>query len=133
MGVKALRPCLLILDDDHALGVLLGRWLADIGDVHIATTSAQALVLASVLSPQLAIIDIVLPRMDGFAVLDELRRMPGLGGMPVILMTGSSRADIQVRAASAGAAHVLFKPLDEERVRSTVRALLEDARSPSIG
>ena len=133
MGVNALRPCLLVLDDDRDLGVLLSRWLADIGDVRTATTSAQALVLASVLQPQLALIDIVLPRMDGFAVLEAVRRMPGLAGMPIILMTGSSRADIQVRATSAGAGDVLFKPLDEDRVRSSVRALLKAASSPFIG
>jgi CheY-like chemotaxis protein len=122
--VERTRPRLLVLDDDQHLAVILGTWLTDLGDVHTATTSAQALVLASVIRPQLALLDIVLPRMDGFEVLEALRRVPGLGPIPVILMTGSARPDIAVRASTAGAADLLFKPLDEERVRSTVHACL---------
>lgn len=118
------RRRILVVDDHPEITALLRAWLSDIGDVQTATTSEQALVLAKALRPDVAIVDIILPRMDGFTVVDELRRIPGLAMVPVVLITGSSRADVGVRAVDVGAAVVLYKPLDEDVLRDAVQTLL---------
>lgn len=103
---------------------MIGTWLADVGDVHQATTSAQAYALATAIQPDLAIIDVILPRIDGLTLLASLRRQPGLAFMSVIVITGSDRLDIPSAAAEAGAAAVFFKPLDESDLRAAVSSLL---------
>jgi len=80
---------------------MIGTWLADVGDVHQATTSAQAYALATAIQPDLAIIDVILPRIDGLTLLASLRRQPGLAFMSVIVITGSDRLDIPSEAGAA--------------------------------
>ena len=60
----------MVVDDDRDITALVAAWLADIADVHTATTSAQAYTLSNVLQPDLAIIDVILPRTDGFELVD---------------------------------------------------------------
>lgn len=118
------RPRIVVVDDDRDITALLAAWLADIADVHTATTSAQAYTLANVLQPDLAIIDVILPRTDGFELVDALRRNPRMAATPVIFITGSDRTDIHIRAVDVGAAAVLYKPLHEDVLREAVQTLL---------
>jgi PleD family two-component response regulator len=117
------RPILLVLDDQQEVTVLVARWLSDVADVHTATTSAQASTLANVIEPDLAIIDIIMPRVDGLELVAALRRNPRLSRMRVIFITGSDRVDIPLRAAEVGAM-ILYKPLQEEKLRNTVLSVL---------
>jgi len=117
------RPILLVLDDQPEIAALVARWLSDLGDVHSATTSAQAFTLANVVEPDLAILDIVVPRVDGLELVAALRQNPRLTRMRVIFITGSDRIDIPLRAAEAGAV-LLYKPLEEDTLRATVRSVL---------
>jgi CheY-like chemotaxis protein len=117
------RPILLVLDDESEVTTLVARWLSDIGDVHTATTSAQAFTLATVVEPDLAILDVVVPRVDGLELVAALRQNPRLSRMRVIFITGSDRIDIPLRASEAGAV-VLYKPLQDDVLRKTVLAAL---------
>jgi CheY-like chemotaxis protein len=121
----ARAPHILIVDDEQEITTLLASWLAGMGVIHTATTSGQALALAKVINPDLAIVDIVLPRMDGFQLVHELRADRRLTGLPVIFITGFDRVDVAVRAVDVGAEAVLYKPLDEEILRETVLTLLQ--------
>ena len=118
------RPRLLVVDDDSKLVAVVAGWLGGIADVYTATTSAHALALAAVVPPHVAIIDIVLPRMDGFLLAQRLRREPGLLELPVIFITGSDRLDVVARADELGGATLLYKPLQEDALQSAVVALL---------
>jgi DNA-binding response OmpR family regulator len=118
------RPRVLIVDDDSGLAALLGSWLSDMADVYTATTSAQALALAAVVPPDLAVVDVVLPRMDGFDLVLALRRQPELTDMPVIFITGSDRLDIWIRADELKGASVQFKPIQQEALQEAILGLL---------
>jgi len=118
------RPRVLIVDDDPGLAALLGSWLSDMADVYTATTSAQALALAAVVPPDLAVVDVVLPRMDGFDLVLALRRQPELTDMPVIFITGSDRLDIRIRADELKGASVQFKPIQQEALQEAILGLL---------
>ncbi len=123
--VSTSRPRLLVVDDDADVVALLASWLTTVGDVYTATTSAQALALAAAVSPRLAVVDVVLPRMDGFDLAGALRRQPDLADIPIIFVTGSDRLDIFMRADELGAATVLYKPIDQDALHEAVVSLLQ--------
>jgi CheY-like chemotaxis protein len=122
---------ILVLDDEPEVTAAVGSTLSDLGDVYTATTSAQAITLARVVPRDVAEIDVILPRMDGFQVVEAIRRIPGLRALPVIFITGSDRIDIGVRVLEMGMATVLYKPLDEDTIRDTVNTFLRRARAGS--
>lgn len=124
------RPRVLVVDDDPEMAVLLGSWLADIGVVYTAMTSAHALVLAETVHPDLAVLDVVLPRMDGLDLAAALRRQEGLADLPILFITGSDRIDIRVRADELGSATLLYKPLQQEALQAAILGLL---RPPTAG
>lgn len=132
IGVPGPRPHLLVVDDDPDVAALLAAWLVDLGDVYTATTSAQALALATVVPLDLAVVDIVLPRMDGFDLAQNLRLLPGLAGMPVVFVTGSDRLDVLVRSEELGAAKVLYKPLRQEELQQVIVGLLGPPAAPAF-
>lgn len=130
--LPAKGPRVLVVDDDPDIAGLLASWLAALGDVYTATTSAQALALAAVVPFHLAVIDIILPRMDGFRLAAALRQQFGLADLPVVFITGSDRVDILVRADEFGGATVMYKPIRQEALEQAVAGLLGPPPAASV-
>ena len=118
------RPCILVVDDDTAITELIAAWLSDVGVIYTATTPAEALALAKTVRPDVAVVDVVMPRMDGFGLVDALRHEPATRQTQVVFITGFERGDIGFRSLDVAAAAVLFKPLDQHLLRETVVTLL---------
>jgi DNA-binding response OmpR family regulator len=74
--------------------------------------------------PDLVMLDLVMPRLDGFGVLAWLRRRDVTAGPPVVVLTSSLNPEDEVRARSLGAADFLTKPSDLTRLSEQVRALV---------
>ncbi len=114
----------LVVDDDPAVHDLVRRTLDPLGFVvRVASTGEEGLRLAHSLQPQLVILDVRLPGVDGLTVLETLRADAALADMPVLLM---SMIDERVRALRLGASDYLVKPVDRERLVGTVERLLID-------
>lgn len=80
--------------------------------------------LAGGLAPSLVLLDIKMPRKDGFEVLSEIRATPATAKLPVVMLTSSeARSDIE-RAKSLGADDYLMKALDAKEFQDKVRALV---------
>jgi diguanylate cyclase (GGDEF)-like protein len=129
----------LVADDDVDVARFIASTL-DIEDfeVSIAHDGVEALRLADATPPALAILDVAMPGLDGLAVCRRLRAAPATAGLPVILLTGSSRPGDRVLGLEAGADDYLLKPFDSlelvARVRSTLRRNSEmRAVSPLTG
>jgi CheY-like chemotaxis protein len=75
--------------------------------------------------PDLVLLDISLPKVDGFQVLDEMKADPKLKSIPVIVMSGSERAEDQTRAYKAQVAAYLVKPPDKDKYFSAIRSIKE--------
>ena len=80
------RTCIMVVDDDQAILILLKRILEPEGyDVALATDGSSALVLMEERRPDLVLLDIMMPQLNGFQVLDLIRQRSNI---PVIMLTG---------------------------------------------
>jgi DNA-binding response OmpR family regulator len=118
----ALGKKVLVIDDDVEMGMLIEMVLeADGYDVHLASSGSEGLELASEVHPDLVILDIMMPDMDGFAVCSSLREMLNV---PVLMLTAHSSEKQMLRSFTTGADDFLGKPFGNAELRARVRALL---------
>lgn len=114
----------LVVDDSSEMVELLQMLFARRGyDVAGAVSAEDAVARAREKSPGLIISDIGMPDVDGYALLAELRRMPGLEDVPAIALTGHAMDEDRERAIAAGFAVHLPKPVDPDELLRVVRRL----------
>jgi CheY-like chemotaxis protein len=114
----------LVVDDNGDAAEMISNLLVDAGhQVLIAGDAAQALSVADAFRPQVAILDIGLPVMDGYTLGRELRARMG-GTSPILIaLTGYGQERDQRRSAEAGFSFHLVKPVDAEKLNDVVDAL----------
>lgn len=125
---------ILIVDDEEANVRLLERLLrrAGLGDIESTTDPFTAYDLFRTCSPDLVMLDINMPGMSGFDVMEQLRAATKDDAyVPVLVLTGSNDQSIKNRALTAGAKDFLMKPLDPVEVVARAENLLE-ARSLQV-
>jgi CheY-like chemotaxis protein len=104
---------ILLVDDNHDSADSLAMLLELKGhEVRIGYGGEQALEIAPRFAPQLAVIDIAMPKMDGYATLVALRKMPQLAGTMFVAMTGFGHASDRERTRAAGFHAHLVKPVE---------------------
>jgi DNA-binding response OmpR family regulator len=118
-------PLVLVADDDPDILTLVGFRLERAGyDVLPAHDGEEALALALERQPDLAILDVMMPKLDGYEVTQRLRDNSATSGMPVILLTARvQEADI-TRGFEAGADDYIKKPFSPQELRARVQAIL---------
>ncbi|MCC6641281.1 MAG: response regulator [Deltaproteobacteria bacterium] len=125
-----MRPIVLCVDDDRNLCQILARALTSEGYlVRVAHDGDEALASVGEEPPDLVLLDLLLPKRDGFAVLEALR---GLGGdvakVPVVLLSGGLRSPQYVeRARALGASAMLAKPTPLDELLQTIARQLPNA------
>ena len=113
----------LVIDDDPGVTAVLRRGLTCDGyRVDTAGTGPQGLAMISEASPDLVILDLMLPGLDGMAVLERLRSADA--ELPVLLLTARDRPVDQVRGLEQGADDYMVKPFRLEVLAARVKALL---------
>jgi CheY-like chemotaxis protein len=114
----------LVVDDNADLLSSLQSVLeADGHAVRAAASGAQALEMATALRPEVVILDIGLPDMDGNEVARELRRRLGADCPPLVAVTGWGQEADRLRSSQAGFARHLTKPVDPIALREVITAL----------
>jgi len=117
---------ILVVDDDDRLTFILRAHLVNAGfEVSICHSGGQALEHAQTHLPDVIILDIQLPEMDGLEVTRELRRRPATENIPIILLTARSGRDDIVLGLDAGAQDYVLKPFNVEELTARVRAMLK--------
>lgn len=102
---------LLIVDDDHDAVELLALALASSGhEIRVATAGAEALAVSREFKPEVALLDVGLPDMDGFELAARIRAIPGLERIRVVGLSGFGLHDQQGRNATAAFDACLVKP-----------------------
>lgn len=121
----------LIADDSDLLVRLIASWLEQDDYLTIAATSGRrALDAAVVQSPDIALLDLVMPPPDGFAVCDALVQLPS--APEIIFMTGMTDPSRLQRASELHGVPLLRKPLDEEIVVAAVRRAADRRRQRAV-
>jgi putative two-component system response regulator len=116
---------ILIVDDESsargALEVLLGREGFEVRDVH---NGASALAECAKFRPDLILLDILMPGIDGFEVCRRIKNTPETRLTPVVLITGLSATEDRIQGINAGADDFLSKPIDFSELLARTRSLL---------
>ncbi len=131
---------LLIVDDDPATIRLLNASVRGLGEVFFATDGPAAFRLAHEQRPDIVLLDLQLPGMDGFAVCAALKADPATAGAAILFITADTDRATEQRAFGMGAADFIHKPIGSVAVRARVRNQLAmrahrntDARTDSGG
>jgi two-component system OmpR family response regulator len=114
---------LLLVDDEDNLRVMLDAALWHAGfEVHPAATGRDALAKVSEVRPDLIVLDVMLPDLDGFAVCERLRRDGDR--TPVVFLTARDGTEDKVRGLTLGGDDYLVKPFSLEELVARIRAVL---------
>ncbi len=120
---------LLVVDDNEANRDVLSRHLQSQGyAVATADSGRQALVMIQGENFDLVLLDIIMPEVDGYAVLEYLKSDDSLRHIPVIMISALDEIDSVVRCIEMGAEDYLFKPFDPVLLRAKIGAHLEKKR-----
>lgn len=130
MGVEARdRALVLVVDDERDILELVTRRLEQAGyEVHTADRGERALELVKRIKPDIIVLDVRMPGMNGYEVTRQIRADAETEGIPVLLLSASVRKDEVSEGFAAGANDYLVKPFRPEELNDRVRALLEGGR-----
>jgi DNA-binding response OmpR family regulator len=122
---------MLVIDDSATIVALLSRMLRQ-NEYHVleAEDAETGLEIARTQSPELIFLDIVLPGMDGFAALRQLRRDPYTRDIPVIMISGNEQATEQFYVHRIGADDFMKKPFSRAEVFARIERLLDANQVP---
>jgi diguanylate cyclase (GGDEF)-like protein len=123
------RATILIVDDEPINIEVLAGILESDYEVVFATDGAQALELAETARPDLVLLDVVMPGMDGYEVCTRLKRNADTAGIPVIFATALGDRDAETRGLELGAVDYVTKPINPPTVRVRVRNHVELKRT----
>lgn len=116
------RPRILVIDDDQSITSFLRRALSYSGyEVEVSADGREGLALALESPPDLVILDIMMPGIDGYEIC---RRLRSGGDVPILMLTAKDEVPDRVRGLDVGADDYLVKPFALEELQARIRALL---------
>jgi len=132
VSIPPLERILLVEDDPDIRAVTAFALEAEAGIVVSSCSSgSEALREAPLFAPQLVLLDVMMPEMDGLATLEALRSIPGLERTPVVFMTATVHPDEVVRYGQLGAVDVIAKPFDVMTLWETLLSIWERVEGAS--
>lgn len=122
------RPLVLLVDDEKVSLKILSDLLKQDVDIALAKNGLQALEKIKQNKPDLILMDVLMPGMDGFEVIDRLRADKHYESIPVIFITGLNSAGEEERGLTLGAQDYIHKPFSPEVVKARVATQLKIVR-----
>lgn len=115
------RKTVLVVDDYDDVRVITKKALESFGyEVVEAASGAEAVRVAQSVSPDIILMDLSMPNMDGFATIHQLRRLLGLRDVPVIALSAHTAREVREDALAAGCRDFITKPAHIETLLSTI-------------
>lgn len=116
---------ILVIDDEEDYRLILKDVLGEAGhDVRVCSDGQEALELLSDCSPELLIVDWVMPQVDGLELVRRIRADSGHAGLPIILLSIKRTEEDELEALHAGADEFMSKPFASEDLLARIGALL---------
>jgi signal transduction histidine kinase len=125
---EAARPRVLLVDDNADLRTYIQGLLSPRYEIEAVTDGVEALEAARSRLPDLVLSDVMMPRLDGFGLLRELRADPRTRSVPIILLSARAGEESAVEGLDAGADDYLVKPFSARELLARVRTHLDLAR-----
>jgi len=124
------RMKILVVDDDRITVTLLEQLLQRHGYSRVmgVTDSREVLETCAAFDPDLILLDLIMPEMDGFALLEALRSDASESFLPIVVLTADVSEEAKSRALEAGATDFLVKPVSQTEALLRIRNLLEVRR-----
>ncbi|MDP4527891.1 response regulator [Alkalimonas delamerensis] len=118
------------VEDDESIRMVAEMALVDVAGFELLSCDSgqSALAQAEAFAPELVLLDVMMPRMDGLQTLAELRKLPSLATTPVVFMTAKIQQAEKQQYLDAGAIAVVEKPFEPMELGDTLRALYQQAR-----
>jgi two-component system, OmpR family, alkaline phosphatase synthesis response regulator PhoP len=125
---RGMTPKILIADDEASMRRLLQFALEDLEDdgveLLMAEDGQEALELIAEEQPDLIILDVMMPKMNGFEVCENVRTKLGMSAVSIILLTAKGQEADRIRGEEVGADLYITKPFDPDNLRATASAIL---------
>lgn len=129
--VEQRRPVVLLVDDIEDCRDVYGQFLRHTGyEVVEAADGREALAKVATFRPDVIVMDLWMPHLDGWESIRQLKASPATSGIPVLVLTGDAYAQARSEAQAAGCQAYLVKPCLPMDVAAQVGRLLTDARPP---
>jgi len=122
------QPVVLVADDEEDIKVVLRMFLEAVGyEVVTAFDGLDALEQIKSAKPDVVLMDIMMPVIDGIEVVRQMKATPGIRDIPVVMLTAAAQSDMVERAIQAGAADYIVKPFEPETVQRAIEKVLGTA------
>ena len=124
---KSKKSRILVVDDENTNLVLLKRILSNDYHVYVSTHGADAIEAAEELIPDIILLDIIMPGMDGYDVISRLKSSDNTRHIPVIFLTAMTTPEDEIKGLNYGAVDYIFKPFSRDLLlkRLEIHLLLE--------
>ncbi len=130
--MTARRPRILAIDDTPANLLMVGAALGRDVDLQVATSGRKGLAHATACPPDLILLDVMMPGMDGYETFGRLQDDPLTRDIPVIFVTAENSPDDETRGLDHGAADFISKPINPAVLRARVRTHLTIKRQGDL-
>jgi len=116
----------LIIDDEKLIVEMLAFRLSKVGGYQVvqAFDGDEGLKKAAEEKPDLVLVDIMMPRMDGYQFIINMKKDPALAAIPIIILTASVSLDLVNKALKAGVAGYIMKPFDPNKLMEKIKQVL---------
>jgi DNA-binding response OmpR family regulator len=118
------RKKILTVDDNPDNNAIIEELFGDHYDLRTATTGEEALQIARDFRPDLILLDIMMPGMDGYEVCRRLRKFSTLSETKIIMVTAKGDLEDKISGYQAGASDYITKPFEEENILESVEFFL---------
>jgi two-component system response regulator (stage 0 sporulation protein F) len=118
------RPKILVADDEEGIRRLMHEALAPGADVVLARDGTEALAAAQEATPDLILLDLRMPGLDGLTVLGKLKTIPATRQIPVVIVSAHGESELLLEGQRGGAVDHLIKPFQLDELRRVVQRQL---------
>ncbi|MFE8115739.1 response regulator [Brenneria goodwinii] len=129
---ERIRPLVLAVDDDDMHGKLIGAMLPpDKYRLVSANNGMEALSLLRKIKPDVILMDMLMPSMNGLETIRHIQAMPHMKDTPIIMITGKGIRDLVIESLKAGAADFVVKPVERDALQGKISRVLRKESSPA--